>query len=64
MVTSPASLPCELTSLAGRPQSAPQQGRLRDRLLTWTQETGDDLTNRCDSLPEAGTIMASGRPGP
>ncbi|PIX42713.1 MAG: hypothetical protein COZ06_05285 [Armatimonadetes bacterium CG_4_10_14_3_um_filter_66_18] len=31
---------------------------------TGVQETEDDLTNRCDSLPEAGTIMASGRPGP
>lgn len=56
--------PAQMTNLAGRPEHAEIRERLRGRLMAWLRETGDPLPERAAGLPPAGTILATGRPGP
>jgi len=56
--------PHELHNLAGAPEVRDSQEALRLRLLDWLVEIGDSLPERVDNLPNAGTITATGRPGP
>ena len=56
--------PYELTNLAGNDSIAEHEERLRNRLHQWLASVGDDLPSRVRELPEAGTIIATGRPGP
>ena len=43
---------------------ADQKSRLRGQLMAWLRDIGDPLPDRAPSLPEAGTIVATGKPGP
>lgn len=56
--------PWELRNRAGDPEFAGEKERLRSSLLAWLRESGDDLLERLDGLPPAGTIIATGKPGP
>jgi len=56
--------PHELRNLAGDPSLAGEQARLRGILFDWMRTIGDDLPERAPSLPPAGTIVATGKPGP
>ena len=56
--------PNELSNLAGSPEAATVQAGLRRQLFEWLEEIGDDLPARADELPQAGTIIATGAPGP
>ena len=56
--------PYELTNLAGDDATVEHEERLRSRLFEWLASVGDDLPNRAYELPEAGTIIATGQPGP
>jgi len=56
--------PHELTNLAGRPETAAAETRLRALLSAWMEDIGDDLPHRAHTLPEAGTVVATGKPGP
>ena len=38
--------------------------RLKRELFEWLSSVGDDLPERADRLPAAGTILVSGEPGP
>jgi arylsulfatase A-like enzyme len=44
--------------------AAEAESRLRGQLLAWLREIGDDLPSRVEGLPPAGTVMATGEPGP
>lgn len=56
--------PAELTNISGRPELAEVESALRRRLAAWMEELGDDLPERAGTLPPAGTIVATNRPGP
>lgn len=56
--------PHEMTNLAADPACTGVRDRLRVRLLDWLAETGDPFADRVDDLPAAGTVLATGRPGP
>jgi len=59
-----ATDPYEMKNLAGDPVGAEAESRLREQLFSWLDDIGDDLPSRADALPPAGTVMATGRPGP
>ena len=44
--------------------AAEAESRLRGQLLAWLKEIGDDLPSHFADLPPAGTVMATGEPGP
>ncbi len=56
--------PHEMTNRIGDPGAAPVRTRLRGQLMLWLAEIGDDLPSRVDGLPPAGTVVATGKPGP
>ncbi len=56
--------PYEMENLAGRTAHQAIKADLRHQLMAWLTEVGDDLPERVDDLPAAGTIMATGEPGP
>ncbi|HBE01986.1 MAG TPA: hypothetical protein DC049_05855 [Spirochaetia bacterium] len=56
--------PAELTNRIGDPAFAAVNKVLREKLLRWMESVGDDLPSRTQKLPEAGTILATGRMGP
>lgn len=56
--------PHEMRNLATAPAVADVRDGLRRRLLDWLDETGDPFADRVCDLPPAGTILATGRPGP
>lgn len=56
--------PHEMDNLAENGRAAVDKERLRDALFSWLKEIGDDFPARSDELPEAGTILATGKPGP
>jgi arylsulfatase A-like enzyme len=59
-----ASDPTEITNLADTPEHASTKYALRQRLLDWLREIGDPLPEQVEALPAAGTIVATGKPGP
>ena len=56
--------PHELTNRINDPALSSTQEHLRARLFAWLNGIGDDLPQRIDGLPEAGTIVVTGHPGP
>ena len=56
--------PHEMANLSGRPDHARVECGLRNRLLAWLDEIGDPFSRQVGDLPAAGTIIATGRPGP
>ncbi|NOY82533.1 MAG: sulfatase-like hydrolase/transferase [Kiritimatiellaeota bacterium] len=56
--------PHEMTNLANRAEFARIVGDMRDRLMHWLQDVGDPLPEHARDLPPAGTILATGKPGP
>jgi arylsulfatase A-like enzyme len=56
--------PCELVNRIDDDSAAPERDRLREELFAWLRDSGDDLPAEAASLPEAGTILATGAPGP
>lgn len=56
--------PHEMQNLAQEPAQAATLFDLRQQLLAWLEEIGDDLPARAELLPPAGTIMATGEAGP
>ena len=56
--------PHEMENLAGQAAQSSVEADLRDQLMAWLAEIGDDLPERVDDLPKAGTIVATGEPGP
>ena len=56
--------PHEMENLAEEPGQGAIQAGLRDQLMDWLAEIGDDLPSRAEQLPPAGTIMATGEAGP
>ena len=54
--------PHEMKNLAG--QAIPAEAELRQELMTWLADIGDDLPSRVEDLPAPGTILATGEPGP
>ena len=56
--------PHEMENLTEEPSQAATQAELRQQLMEWLAEIGDDLPGRVELLPPAGTIMATGEAGP
>ena len=56
--------PHEMENLTEEAGLAAIQAELRDQLMEWLAEIGDDLPSRAELLPPAGTIMATGEAGP
>lgn len=56
--------PHEMKNLSGQPQPSDPENDLRDQLLAWLRGIGDDLPDRLDRLPPAGSIIATGKQGP
>ncbi|MHC4250824.1 MAG: sulfatase-like hydrolase/transferase [Planctomycetota bacterium] len=56
--------PHELCNRVDDPAMAAERDRLREELFAWLRDSGDDLPARAGSLPEAGTVLATGAPGP
>ena len=56
--------PHEMENLTEEPSQAAIQAELRQQLMEWLAEIGDDLPGRVELLPPAGTIMATGEAGP
>ncbi len=56
--------PHELANSIDDAAVAPERDRLREELFAWLSDSGDDLPREAASLPEAGTIIATGAPGP
>ncbi len=56
--------PHEMANLAGREEFAETKRHLHGRLMAWLQDVGDPLPERVAGLPAAGTILATGKPGP
>ena len=56
--------PHEMKNLSGQPQPSDPENDLRDQLLAWLCGIGDDLPDRLDRLPPAGSIIATGKQGP
>jgi arylsulfatase A-like enzyme len=59
-----ASDPHEMTNRIDDADAAKMRDRLREQLLGWLDDIGDDLPSRVNDLPPAGTVMATGKPGP
>ncbi|MBT3374195.1 MAG: sulfatase-like hydrolase/transferase [Lentisphaerae bacterium] len=56
--------PHEMTNRINDPAAANIRAQLRGQLLAWLEEIGDGLPDRAASLPPAGTVMATRKPGP
>ena len=56
--------PHEMENLIAEPKLAATKVALRQQLMDWLAEIGDDLPSRAEQLPRAGTIMATGKAGP
>jgi len=56
--------PHEMVNRIDDPTVADVVARLRAQLMSWLADIGDDLPGRVHSLPPAGTVMATGEPGP
>jgi len=56
--------PHELTNLANQEAYTQQRKALREHLLNWLIAQCDPLPAVADTLPAAGTIVATGKPGP
>lgn len=56
--------PHEMANLADREEFAETKCSLHGRLMAWLQDIGDPLPERAAGLPTAGTILATGKPGP
>jgi len=56
--------PAELRNRVDDPALAVERDRLRAELMAWLREAGDDLPGTFERLPGAGTIVATGAPGP
>ena len=56
--------PHELTNLASDEEFAPVRDGLHQQLLAWLREVGDPLPETMALLPPAGTVIATGNPGP
>ena len=50
-----------MENLTEEPGLTAIQAELRDQLMDWLAEIGDDLPSRAEQLPAAGTIMATVR---
>ena len=48
----------------GDEEFAPVRNGLHEQLLAWLQEIGDPLPEQVPLLPPAGTVIATGNPGP
>jgi arylsulfatase A-like enzyme len=56
--------PAQLSNRIHDPSLRPVRIRLRAELDAFMEDTFDDLSRRASELPAAGTIVATGRPGP
>ena len=56
--------PAELVNLIDHPDYAGVRAGLAARLRSWLQAAGDPLPATAAELPPAGTILATGAPGP
>ena len=56
--------PAELVNLIDRHDCTAVRGELAARLRSWLQDAGDPLPATAGDLPPAGTILATGQPGP
>jgi len=56
--------PHEMNNQIAGSQLAGEKRRLQSMLFSWLRATGDDLPTRASELPEAGTIVVTGVPGP
>lgn len=56
--------PHELHNLSGQPSVQARETALKEQLFAWLQDIGDDLPQRSQNLPKAGTILATGKVGP
>lgn len=56
--------PYEVTNRIDDATVVEHRDRLRKQMMDWLERIGDDLPSRVDDLPPAGTIMATGEPGP
>jgi len=56
--------PHELTNLASDEEFAPIRDDLHQQLLAWLREIADPLPEQVPLLPPAGTVIATGNPGP
>jgi len=59
-----ASDPHEMVNLIDDPAGVEAKSRLYEQLMIWLEEIGDDLPDRVVNLSPAGTVMATGEPGP